>query len=188
MEKALELRGLRLDGLVVSADAFKLYARHFKNLTSITIRKNRSSSASTDLGGICSILQQSGIRLEHVTSDHPEDLLLLSYLSSYSGLKTLKLMPLSGERVNYLEAVNLLYTKVLPSQSETLEELRLIIYKSDAWGMTPTESQLVGLSKCRKLRMLVAPSTFTFNCDLNARTIWVSVSCSFHSDNFYPFT
>jgi hypothetical protein len=179
MEKTLKLKELLLHGLVVPSDGFELYVRHFKSLTSIVITGNRSPSASTDLGAICSILLQNDTYLEHVSSDHPEDLLLLSYLSSYSGLKRLELISSSGEKESYSEAVNRLYTQVLPKQSEVLEELRLYIHESEAWCKAPTEDQLAGLSKCRKLRTLVAPSTFTSESAANARTIWASTSSSF---------
>ncbi|KAF7777633.1 hypothetical protein Agabi119p4_3705 [Agaricus bisporus var. burnettii] len=173
MEKSLELKELQLQGFVVSPDAFEHYVRHFKCLTSLAITQNRSRSASTDFGEICNILRRNNIYLEHIVADHPEDLPLLSYLSSYSGLTRLTLESQSGGTGSF-EAVNMFYTQVLPKQAEVLEELRLCFHDAPrVWRKTPTVNQLAGLTQCHKLRTLVVSSLFTFEFkEEDARRIW----------------
>lgn len=173
MEKALKLQELNLKGLVVDLEGFEPYIRHFRNLKSLAITGN-SSSASTDLGAICRILQQHGIYLEDLSADNPGDLLVLSYLSSYSGLKRLKFGTWCAKEGNGSEAVNRLYTQVLPKQAEVLEELHIILCNPGVWCEMPTLNQVAGLAKCRKLKSLSITSTLTPHNGENARTIWAS--------------
>ncbi|KAF7777840.1 hypothetical protein Agabi119p4_3912 [Agaricus bisporus var. burnettii] len=175
MEKALKLQDLRLNSLVVSPEGFETYVCHFRNLKSIAITGNRSTSAPIDLGVICRILQQNDVYLEHLSTDHPEDFLVLTYLSSYSGLKTLEFGPLCMvENLGSFEAVNWFYTQVLPNQAEALEGLRLHFRNPGVWCEMPTVNQLAGLAKCRKLKTLSVSSTYTPENVGSARTNWAS--------------
>ncbi|XP_006458615.1 hypothetical protein AGABI2DRAFT_115647 [Agaricus bisporus var. bisporus H97] len=152
MEESLQLNDLLLHDLIV------------------TVEKAR---ASMDIGAICSIFQQNHIYLEHLSTDYLDDL-LLTYLSSYAGLKSLELTTQPGGRDGF-EVVNRLYTQVIPTQAEVLADFRLYLSDSEEWCTPPTKSQLAGLAKCRNLKCFISPSIFTLENEGSARSIWARV-------------
>ncbi|XP_006458565.1 hypothetical protein AGABI2DRAFT_176855 [Agaricus bisporus var. bisporus H97] len=134
LERPWKLQKLELISVIVTLDDIEAYIRHLKHLTFLEIFDNPFSPT---FGQIWDIFQQNGIALKELSTDHLEDPLYLHYLSSYSGLTSLKLKP-SPERYENPEAV-------LPKHAETLESLAL------EWCGTPTKEGIAELVKCQKL-------------------------------------
>lgn len=152
-ERVLKLKTLRLCGVVVDPDDFEAHVRHFRDLTFLGITNNSSSKAYTAFGATCNILQQrNDIYLKGIVTDLSGDPLLLSYLSSYSGLTQLCL-GLQDSKDDF-DVVNQIYTQILPKHSKTLEHLQLGSVRSQIWCQIPTEEQIAGLVKCQQLKVL----------------------------------
>lgn len=158
-ETLLKLERLELSGVVVNPTDFDTYIRHFKDLAFLGITNNPSSKASAAFGATCNILQKhNDVYLKGVVTDLSGDPLLLSYLSSYSGLNKLCL----GLQDNTEDSavVNRIYTQILPLHCRTLEHVELGSVRSSSWCQLPTPEQVSGLVKCQQLRVLKVRAIF----------------------------
>jgi hypothetical protein len=156
MEMEWKLEKLVLKGVVVTPGDIKKHIRHFKNLSYLEILINDDPKASTTFGQICTILQENAIFLKGVSTDHPEDPLLIPYLSSYSGLTKLCLHIEDGQLKSEFESeiINQIYTRVIPNHSSTLEHLTMGSKEFRIWGEVPSKKQLAELVRCRNLMVL----------------------------------
>ncbi|XP_006457375.1 hypothetical protein AGABI2DRAFT_123245 [Agaricus bisporus var. bisporus H97] len=173
-EGTWKLKELQLHGVDVSPDAMRAQARLFKHLTCLEIRNNSSLTAATDFGTICEILQQEqGVLLKSVSTDYPEDPLLLSYLCSHSGLT--KLCFDSGKKLQPPDAADSgIYMEILERHLETLEHLQL--HAGPSWNNLITE---MGLLKCQRLRTLRVDMTLSWEQLLTQKkAILVGISLS----------
>jgi hypothetical protein len=152
-ETILKLKKLELSGVVVNPNDFEAHVQHLRDLTFLGITNNPSSKALTAFGTTCNILQKhNDVYLKGVVTDLSGDPLLLSYLSSYSGLTKLCL-GLQDNKEDFI-VVNRIYTQILPIHSKTLEYVELGSVRSSSWCQLPTKEQLAGLVKCQHLRVL----------------------------------
>lgn len=157
MEMDWTLEKLVLKGVVVRFEDIGKHIRHFKNLSFLEILFNDHPLASTTLGQICRLLQENAIFLKGVVTDHPEDPLLLHYLSSYSGLTKLHFHMSEDDR-NSDMILNQVYTLILPNHINTIEYLIMGSDKeSRGWEdhpIMPKREHLVQLLKCRNLKVV----------------------------------
>lgn len=151
MEGTLKLKTLRLYRVLVTLDDIEANIRHLKHLTALEIVADPGALVTSNFGAICNILQQNDIFLSCVSTD-ASDPLILSYLSSYSGITELHLYGRVG--FEDFEVANEVYTQVLPKHSDTLEDLSLGSTESRVWCKPPTDEQIAQLVKCQKLRRL----------------------------------
>jgi hypothetical protein len=156
METEWKLEKLILKGVMVTPGDIKKHIRHFRHLSYLEILVNNDPKASATFGQICSLLQENAIFLKGVSTDHPEDPLLIPYLSSYSGLTKLCLHIEDGQFKSEIESeiTNSIYTYVVPNHSLTLEHLKMGSKELRVWGGMPKREHLVGLVRCRNLVVL----------------------------------
>ncbi|XP_006458563.1 hypothetical protein AGABI2DRAFT_141360 [Agaricus bisporus var. bisporus H97] len=121
LERPWKLQKLELKSVAVAPDDIRAYIHHLKHLTFLEILRRPGSDAATNFGEIWDILRRSGIALKGLSTDSPDDTLFLRYLSSYSGLTSLRL------KASYKtpDIVSQICVQVLPNHAETLECLEL---------------------------------------------------------------
>ena len=184
---ASRLRRLCLHDCFVRIDKFTL--PHLHQLTSLELicMQHRYSGEDLDYYGyprdIWSTFIGSGIQLEELVHNTTTNS-LIDYLSSYSGLKKLKLtVSLFTDAPSSDEAATRFFDNVLSRHVETLESLSLEAYYEGEWCFTLRNAGLI--SQCTKLNHLLM-STFVpfqpkaeddeFDTDVPYPNIVVSIS------------
>ena len=115
-----------------------------------TFREPRVAGVASSPDEIWRTFLGSGIHLEELKHDLIP-MSLIDYLSSYSGLKKLRLMVESDNR-NCLAAANPFFNKCLTNHVDTLEELILIARHEGPWTFCSDNSK--SIAKCTRLKLL----------------------------------
>ncbi|EKM83089.1 hypothetical protein AGABI1DRAFT_125568 [Agaricus bisporus var. burnettii JB137-S8] len=168
LKRPWKLQKLELKSVAVAPDDIRAYIHHLKHLTFLEILRRPGSDKATNFGEIWDIFRRSGMALKGLSTDSPDDTLFLRYLSSYSGLTSLRLQALSYE---YPDIVSQICVQVLPNHAETLECLEL-----KCCGL-PTNEGLAELIKCQKLTRLlvyidVSSKAFRQGDDVSLFEMW----------------
>ena len=155
--KPSRLRRLSLHDCFVHID--KLTLPHLRQLTSlelICVRHIYYQGGSDSYGYPCDIWSTfigSGIQLEELVHNSMT-VSLIDYLSSYSGLKKLKLsVSAFTDASSSNKAATRFFNNVLSRHVETLESLSLDAWYEDEWCFTPRNAGMV--SQCTKLNHLL---------------------------------
>lgn len=163
----LRLRTLLLDTCLLRLDNITI--PHLKHLTSLTIKNIKDTSESrpvwsipeseeveaeqkrwgSNLQEIWSVILKANIFLEEITVDVVPPA-LVTYLSSYSGLKTLKLATDGREHSDYL--ANQFYSKSLANHVQSLRILGIQAIYEGSWCVGDHNLSLI--SQCINLERL----------------------------------
>ncbi|EDR13829.1 uncharacterized protein LACBIDRAFT_292638 [Laccaria bicolor S238N-H82] len=158
----LPLKHLGLQGFSLKLDSITL--PHLQRLTSLMLRNCQTSQSSPDgayvsaaesshPNEIWAILKTTDVRLNGIDVNHISTT-LFDYISSYSGLKKLRLAPLNFETLGESDlAANQFYNFCLGKHASTLEELIVMADYEGGWCLG--DEALVVISLCKKLRILV---------------------------------
>jgi hypothetical protein len=153
---SLPLRRLELNGVALTSDDIASNLRHFRKIEFLGVSRNPNPLAESVLGQVCTILKEEDILLKGISTDFPDDPLLLDYLVSYSGLRELLFDPRCQSPDCPADLVERFYTQVLPSHHRTLEHLKFTCwpvpasFENDQTALDP----LAEVTKCRSLRVL----------------------------------
>ena len=157
----LPLKHLGLHGFSLKLDSITL--PHLQRLTSLTLRNARTPESDPDGGyvgkaesshpdAIWAILKTTDVRLIGIDVNHISTT-LLDYISSYSGLKALCLVPLNLETQGESDlAANQFYNLCLGKHASSLEELIVMPGYEGGWCLG--DQALVVISLCKKLKIL----------------------------------
>ncbi|EDQ99657.1 uncharacterized protein LACBIDRAFT_295924 [Laccaria bicolor S238N-H82] len=157
----LPLKHLGLHGFSLKLDRITL--PHLQRLTSLTLLNARTSESdpngayvgkeeSSHPDEIWAILKTTDVRLIDIDVNHISTT-LLDYISSYSGLKTLRLVPLNLETLEQSDlAANQFYNLCLGKHTSSLEELVVMAGYEGEWCLG--DQALAVISLCKKLKIL----------------------------------
>ena len=144
----LQLRHLGLHSCSVRLDKVTLW--HLRHLTSLNLKSNYVSPGfANSAGEFWRHFIGSGIHLQELKHDFITTS-LIDYLSSYSGLKKLRLTV--DESDECLAVADPFFNTCLLNHVDTLEELILIAHSVSSWNFCSNNSR--GISKCAKLKLL----------------------------------
>jgi hypothetical protein len=149
----LPLKKLELTNLPITPDTVSSSIRHLQKLELLGLK---SDHHYLTLGSICNLLQRNGITLTGIATNEVKDYVLLSYLASNPGFKTIR-FEFKGEWRYHRDWVRFLhhfYSDILPVQRETLEDLQLQISDTREISEFPLDDQIDALSGCKRLRAL----------------------------------
>jgi len=157
----LPLKHLGLQGVSLKLDSITL--PHLHGLTSLTLHNYTTSESDADGASadkaesshpdeIWAILKTTDVRLNGIDVNHITTT-LLDYISSYSGLKKLRVAPMNLETQEKSDlAANQFYNLCLGKHTSSLEELIIMAEYEGGWCLG--DQALVVILLCKKLRIL----------------------------------
>jgi hypothetical protein len=157
----LPLKHLGLQGIALKLDSITL--PHLHRLTSLTLHNYTTPEPDPEemyVGEpeswhpdeIWAILKTTDVRLIGIDVNHITTT-LLDYISSYSGLKKLRLAPMNFETQEESNlAADQFYNLCLGKHTSSLEELMVIARHEGGWCLG--DQALVVISLCKKLKIL----------------------------------
>ena len=157
----LPLKHLGLQGISLKLDSITL--AHLHRLTSLTLHNYKTSESNPDgvyvdkaesshPDEIWAILKTTNVHLNGIDVNHISTT-LLDYISSYSGLKKLRLAHIDLETQEQSDlAANQFYKLCLGKHASSLEELIVIPVYEGGWCLG--DQALVVISLCKKLKIL----------------------------------
>ena len=156
----LPLKHLGLQGVSLKLDSITL--PHLHRLTSLTLHDYKTSKSTLDGAfvdkaerlhpdAIWAILKTTNVHLNGIDVNHISTT-LLDYISSYSGLKKLRLARIDLRTQERSDLANQFYDLCLGKHTSSLEEL--IVTPAYEGGWCLVDKALVVISLCKKLRIL----------------------------------
>jgi len=157
----LPLKHLGLQGFSLKLDSITL--PHLHRLTSLTLHNVTTSESDPDGTYVCktesshpdeiwAILKTTDVRLDGIDVNHISTS-LLDYISSYSGLKKLRLSLLNFKTEGESDiAANQFYNLCLGKHTSSLEELIVMADYEGGWCLG--DQALVMISLCKNLKIL----------------------------------
>ena len=144
----LPLEHLGLQSVSLKLDSITL--PHLHRLRSLVLHNYKTSESNPH--GIWAILKTTNVYLNDIDVNH-FSITLLDYISSYSGLKKLRLARIGLETREQSDlAANKFYNLCLGKHTSFLEELIIIPIYEGGWCLG--DQALVVISLCKKLRIL----------------------------------
>lgn len=146
------LKKLILEDYVASSNLSKSNIHHFRALRTIhlAIHLDMYRGPIQSLSELWSLLQAEGIFVHDIRTVHVTDT-LLSYLSSYSGVEKMVLIPYYSSLEDYIPTF---LKSVLPRQAESLRELSFTFQNDNYTRWCFDESMAPHLLQCTKLQCL----------------------------------
>jgi hypothetical protein len=150
LPRDMKLTSLEVRGVTVGASEFLRHIRHFRHLTKLHIRFDRSSLAATNIGEILHLLAKDRIYLKDISVDAIHHQGVFDYLTSYSGIERLSLRPLHpGD--DSPELLRRFFLSVLPTHSNSLRWLNIGGNLKTEWSKALPRMYLKEIEKCQLL-------------------------------------
>ncbi|KAF9453636.1 hypothetical protein P691DRAFT_579238 [Macrolepiota fuliginosa MF-IS2] len=155
LPQPLQLTQLDLYGIGITSDV-RNRIQHFHNLTTLVLMNGPWKAHQSSLWPC---LGEHAIHLKSLSTDAMIYPRLFEYLISYMGLEELCLRAKhsaddSGDIVDR-------FYSILAQHHKTLRKVQLRSPRGKAWVQQPTDAQLEGILKCRKLKELSVCFSFT---------------------------